>query len=407
MPSSSRSIGAPPPAGEQEGQCRLSAAAPKRNPHYMCSFVAGGLAGAVSRTATAPLDRVKILAQEGLIHSSAPRPIHADDGAPVTCRRIVWSPSLYLQRLRGSSKLAVIAQHIYDEGGARAFWRGNGVNCMKAGPEFALVFYVRSVLSDCIGFMKTRELRRERDGIARPNSIIRWSHFSQTAANFVCGAAAGAIAQTLLYPLELLKTRMAVAKSGEYPGGLRDCVMTSYRRGGVQDFYRGLTPNLMGIVPYRGIEVGLFYTLKQHLEAKRAKEAAAAEAAGKGAHHHVVRGGGAASSAAVARPHLTVLDTMTIGIIASVIAQTATYPLNIARTRLQTQGVNGRPILYTGMLDCFVKVLKSDGMCGLFSGLGANYLKAVPASAIVFVVFSETERRLDAWYAPEYHEELI
>ena len=73
--------------------------------------------------------------------------------------------------------------------------------------------------------------------------------------------AAGATAQILIYPMELIKARMAVASAGEFRG-LGDCVVQCWRRGGAREFYKGLGANLSGIVPNRGIEMGLFFTLE-------------------------------------------------------------------------------------------------------------------------------------------------
>ena len=101
--------------------------------------------------------------------------------------------------------------------------------------------------------------------------------------------------------------------------------------------------------------------------------------------------------------HLSMHETAMVGTFASIVAQTATYPLNVVRTRLQTQGVNNRPRIYNGMLDCFKHIIKKDGVQGLFRGLLANYLKAVPASAITFVAFEETNKMFAKWNRAPSH----
>jgi solute carrier family 25 phosphate transporter 23/24/25/41 len=295
------------------------------------TLLAGFLAGAVSRTLTAPLDRIKVLSQEGRI---------------VAYQHALHHPTVHVIADSHKRKVSIkkVTQIIYAEGGVRGFWRGNGANCMKAGPELALVFWLRTV------FMT----------IIEPYVETLWC--GGLIANFWSSALAGAIAQCVLYPLETAKTRIAVANAGEY-NGLFDCVRQGYRRGGARDLYRGLAANLAGIVPYRGLEIGTFYFLGTQYD----------------------RAGGESSD---------VGPTAAFGTIASVIAQTVTYPINLVRTRLQTQGVNGRPIKYTGMIHCFSSILAQDGVAGLFRGLTANYLKAVPASVITFVTVGQVQRIL-------------
>jgi solute carrier family 25 phosphate transporter 23/24/25/41 len=51
-------------------------------------------------------------------------------------------------------------------------------------------------------------------------------------------------------------------------------------------------------------------------------------------------------------------------------------------------------IRYTGMVDCFVKVIKHEGVGALFHGLSANYVKVAPSIAIAFVCYEEIKKVL-------------
>lgn len=260
-------------------------------------------------------------------------------------------------------RLQDVGRMIYQDGGLRAFWRGNLVNCLKAGPEFAMVFSLRRVMLE--------RLKSEQQ--QRPKSA--WIHqVPQIVTNFAVGAFAGVGAQAVLYPLELVKTRVVVTTSNEYGGGIREIALEAWRAGGVQEFYRGFVPNLCGIFLFRGFEVGVYTTLQNRIVTRRV------EVEGRNKKH----------------AHLSVGETVCLGMVASVIAQTVTYPLNVVRTRLQAQGIAGREIRYKGMADCFVKLIQKGGVRSLFGGLVANYMKAVPASATAFVVFEEVQRRLGA-----------
>jgi solute carrier family 25 phosphate transporter 23/24/25/41 len=300
------------------------------------TLFAGFCAGAVSRTLTAPLDRIKVLSQEGRI---------------VAYQHALHHPTVHVIADSHKRKVSIrkVTQIIHLEGGVKGFWRGNGANCVKAGPELGLVFSLRVV------FMKWIE------------PLVAGYWCASIIANFWSSALAGAVAQCVLYPLETAKTRIAVANAGEYQG-LVDCIYQGYRRGGVRDLYKGLGANLAGIVPYRGLEIGAFYAMRSRWERTTGKDSG----------------------------EIGVVLTAGFGSVASVLAQTVTYPLNLVRTRLQTQGVNGRPVQYYGMIHCFSSILSQDGPQGLFRGLTANYMKAVPASVITFVTVGQVQKLLAA-----------
>lgn len=57
--------------------------------------------------------------------------------------------------------------------------------------------------------------------------------------------------------LQVLKTRLAIRKSDQYRG-IFDCVQKMYYREGIHSFYRGYVPNLLGILPYAGIDLAVY-----------------------------------------------------------------------------------------------------------------------------------------------------
>lgn len=84
---------------------------------------------------------------------------------------------------------------------------------------------------------------------------------------FVAGACAGCVSQTAIYPLEVLKTRLALRKTGQYSGML-DAAKKIYAVEGARSFYRGYIPNVLGIIPYAGIDLAVYETLKKKYLAK-------------------------------------------------------------------------------------------------------------------------------------------
>jgi len=69
----------------------------------------------------------------------------------------------------------------------------------------------------------------------------------------------------------------------------------------------------------------------------------------------------------------------------------AITPPDVITTRLYNQGVDaeGRGLLYRGWLDCFVKILRSEGVYGMYKGFWANYLRNAPHSTLVLLFFDE------------------
>jgi solute carrier family 25 phosphate transporter 23/24/25/41 len=82
------------------------------------------------------------------------------------------------------------------EGGFGSLWRGNGINVLKIAPESALKFMAYEELKSLFrGRHPKREVRIEE--------------------RFMAGSLAGALSQTAIYPLEVIKTRLALRKTGE------------------------------------------------------------------------------------------------------------------------------------------------------------------------------------------------
>lgn len=90
-------------------------------------FVAGGIAGVVSRTATAPLDRLKVylIAQVGVKNDAID---HAKSGAPLRAARTAGKP------------LVEATKVLWRMGGMRSLFAGNGLNVVKVMPESAIKF---------------------------------------------------------------------------------------------------------------------------------------------------------------------------------------------------------------------------------------------------------------------------
>jgi solute carrier family 25 thiamine pyrophosphate transporter 19 len=177
----------------------------------------------------------------------------------------------------------------------------------------------------------------------------------QSAESFIAGAAGGAAATAATYPLDLLRTRFAAQGNDRVYGSLRRAVLQIRRDEGLRGFFRGLGPGLAQIVPYMGVFFAVYETL---------------------------------------RPHLSGLDLpfgsggAVAGTVASVLAKTGTFPLDLVRKRIQVQGPTRRRYVhknipeYKGTVGAVRTILRQEGLRGLYRGLTVSLVKAAPASAV-------------------------
>ena len=83
------------------------------------------------------------------------------------------------------------------------------------------------------------------------------------------------------------------------------------------------------------------------------------------------------------------------GMTSSSIAQFAAYPLALVRTRLQAQGIGGRPHKYGGMTDVLRKTVRNEGLRGLYKGSLTNLAKVAPAAGISWLVFEQAKAAME------------
>merc|ERR1712126_120755 len=188
-------------------------------------FLAGGIAAAISKTAVAPIERVKLLLQV----QAASKQIAAD------------------QQYKGMVDCFV---RIPKEQGFTAYWRGNLANVIRYFPTQALNFAFKD---------KYKQLFL--GGVDKKTQF--WRFF---AGNLASGGAAGATSLCFVYPLDFARTRLAadIGKSGtarEF-NGLGDCLVKIFKSDGLGGLYKGFGVSVQGIIIYRAAFFGLYDTAK-------------------------------------------------------------------------------------------------------------------------------------------------
>jgi solute carrier family 25 (adenine nucleotide translocator) protein 4/5/6/31 len=196
-------------------------------PPFVADFLMGGVSAAVSKTAAAPIERVKLLVQnqDEMIKNGRLDRRYAGIG---DCFK----------------------RTIADEG-TMSLWRGNTANVIRYFPTQALNFAFRDKFKKMFGYKK------EKDG------YTKWM-----LGNLASGGAAGATSMLFVYSLDYARTRLANdAKSAKKGGerqfnGLIDVYRKTLASDGIAGLYRGFMPSVAGIIVYRGLYFGMYDSIK-------------------------------------------------------------------------------------------------------------------------------------------------
>jgi len=203
----------------------------KDNLSFVENFALSGAAAVISKTAAAPIERVKLMVQNQDEMLKSGRLDRAYTGVLDCTKRIL------------------------SEEGVVPFWRGNLANCLRYFPTQALNFAFKDKIK--AQFKPTKQ-----DG-----GMLRLSK------NVASGGLAGAMSLCFVYSLDYARTRLAndtkTAKKGggseRQFNGLFDVYKKTLATDGVSGLYRGFVISCVGIIVYRGCYFGFYDTLKPML----------------------------------------------------------------------------------------------------------------------------------------------
>uniref|UniRef100_A0A0D3FGN6 Uncharacterized protein n=1 Tax=Oryza barthii TaxID=65489 RepID=A0A0D3FGN6_9ORYZ len=192
-------------------------------------LLAGGVAGAVSKTCTAPLARLTILFQVQGMHSDV-----------ATMRKTsIW---------REASRI------VYEEG-FRAFWKGNLVTIAHRLPYSSISFYT---------YERYKNLLQMIPGLDRNGGFG-----ADVGVRLIGGGLSGITAASMTYPLDLVRTRLAAQTNTAYYRGISHALYAICRDEGVKGLYKGLGATLLGVGPSIAISFCVYETLRSHWQIER------------------------------------------------------------------------------------------------------------------------------------------
>lgn len=197
---------------------------------FITNFLMGGVAATISKTAAAPIERVKLLIQ--------------NQGAMLKSGRLATPYKGIID----------CTKRTYASEGLPAFWRGNTANIIRYFPTQALNFAFKDYYKSLFSYSRTKD------------GYVLW-----VSGNVASGSAAGATSLLFVYSLDYARTRLAAdnkmtSKTGgigerQYKGML-DVYRQTLASDGVRGLYRGFGASVSGIVVYRGIYFGAYDSLK-------------------------------------------------------------------------------------------------------------------------------------------------
>lgn len=297
------------------------------------SLFAGGIAGGLSRTAVAPLERLKILMQ-----------VQGNEKV----YRGVWQGLVHMGKADG----------------LRGMFKGNGTNCIRIIPNSAVKFLTYEQLSRRISLHLI-----DNGGDGQMTPLLR----------LAAGAGAGIIGMSATYPLDMVRGRLTVQEgTNQQYRGIWHATRVIIKEEGMMALWRGWLPSVIGVVPYVGLNFAVYETLKDVMlnvyELPDERQLSVVTRLGCGAVAGTM-GQTVAYPLDVVRRRLQVSGWQGVK---------------------DLHSDHGRAIAYRGMTDCFVRTVREEGMQALFKGLWPNYLKVVPSIAIAFVSYEQIKEMLGA-----------
>lgn len=230
--------------------------------------------------------------------------------------------------------------------GFRGLYKGNGAMMVRVYPYAAVQF---------LSYEQYKKLTRP--------YFSQYGHINK----LVSGSMAGISAVLSTYPLDLVRTRLAFqVDEVRYKGIVHALTSIVRNEGGLFALYKGLYPTILGMIPYAGIafytyEVTKSFMLQTEIFTKYSLD----------------------NSGTIV---LTIPANLCCGGLAGAVAQSCSYPLDVARRRMQLAR-KGDP-QWSNLKSTIYSIFKQHGIKqGFYRGLSINFYRAIPQVAVSFTVY--------------------
>jgi len=282
----------------------------------MSDLLIGGSIGAISKTVMAPVERVKLLLQT-----------------------MDSNPDVISGKVKRYDGIGDCFSRVYKEQGLAAFWRGNLVNCLRYAPQQGSALAFNDVLNDMF-----------------PKYDSRTDLGKSTAVKLVSGGLAGAIANTICYPFDFARTRLAsdMKSGGGQFKGIFDCLYQTVKAQGITGLYTGWSVTVAGAFVYRAGQLGLFKQIQDLNPYQKDKGT------------------------------LVAVSSFVAVTTARTVIMPFNYPFDTVRRRMMLQSEKAlSDRLYKGSFDCAKKVMAAEGFKGMYKGMIPELFRGVGGSLVI------------------------
>ena len=311
-------------------------------------LIAGGISGIVSRTVSSPLNVIAIriaATSEATIAAAnaAAGTVCATSAAAGAQMTITNGATAHAFQTLGSGFTSIWAKEGY-----RGFFKGNMASSIASVPGKAIDFFAYDF------YKKLLTKGGDRD----PEN---WERFA-------AGALAGMTSDTIMYPLDVISTRISLNRTRDARNSLMQMVNV-VKETGLRGCYAGWSAAMIGVIPYAGISFGAYDTFKSQY--KKIQKIDEDESIGSG-------------------------PTLMCGLMAGWLASTVSYPLYYCTVRLQAGQV---PLLPNGKLprvdQLIVNTVRTCGWRDLFRGYLPSSLKLMPQAGFSFLTYELVQEQLE------------
>ncbi|XP_026150358.1 calcium-binding mitochondrial carrier protein Aralar1 isoform X1 [Mastacembelus armatus] len=233
----------------------------------------------------------------------------------------------------------------------------NSFDCAKKVLRYEGVFgFYRGLLPQLIGVAPEKAIKLTVNDFVR-DKFTTQDDTIPLSAEILAGGCAGASQVIFTNPLEIVKIRLQVA--GEITTGPRVSALTVVRDLGFFGLYKGAKACFLRDIPFSAI----YFPVYAHTKAKLADEDG----------------------------RLGPLQLLTAGAIAGIPAASLVTPADVIKTRLQVAARAGQTT-YSGVIDCFRKILKEEGFRAFWKGAGARVFRSSPQFGVTLVTYELLQR---------------
>lgn len=314
------------------------------------NMIAGGIAGSLAKSITAPLSRLTILYQVGPLLNGTNTKIG------VGLEESIWSS----------------VKNILRDEGVLSFWKGNFTSVIHRFPYSAINF---------ASYEFSKNVITKKD-----------DYHESSFTRLICGAFSGAVACVSCYPLDIIRTRLTVGTDSiQSAAGASNKFKSSSKilyllfqiieKEGFLGLYRGLGASLSVAVPTLSISFMVYGKIKENM---------LDQGLFVNPHGHLSAGG-----------------SLLAGSISGMMSSSIMFPADVIRKRMQLMGalindsktLDGEVLPRThGIRYHAEMVYQNGGMRGFYRGLGPEIMKVCPMVAITFCSYETVKDLLDEYF---------